>query len=105
MEIYARTVQKECNALMHVYVLQMTSIRMLREHAKTGASAYTTFKATRIEDRSKLQIPFEQLNSKEIMSMIYKWLCEQGGNVATLQLRMHDRSGAIMHYVGIRANR
>jgi len=83
----------------------MASIQMLREYAKTGGSIYAMLKATRIEDKSKPQKPFEQVDPKEVILMIYKWSCERPGRLTTVQLRMHDHSHDIMHYVGLRAHR
>jgi len=59
----------------------MASIAMLKEYARTGASICAMLKATRIEDRSKLQEPFEQGDPKEVTLMIYKWLCERTGRL------------------------
>jgi len=73
------------------------NIRMLKEHAKTGASLYALLKATRIEDQSILQKPFEQVDPRGVIRMIYKWLCERKGRMTTVQLRMHDPGHGIMH--------
>jgi len=43
-------------------MLQMGNIQMLIEGAKSGASIYAQLKATKIEDRSLLQKPFEQID-------------------------------------------
>jgi len=83
----------------------MANIRLLKEYANIGASVYAMLKATRIEGRSKLQKPFEQVDPKEVILMIDKWLCERTGRMTTVQLRMHDPSHSIMHYVGLRAHR
>ena len=45
-----------------LYMLQMGNIQMLIEGAKSGASIYAQLKATKIEDRSLLQKPFEQID-------------------------------------------
>jgi len=50
----------------------MANIRMLKEYAETEASIYAAFKATRIEDGSQLQKPFEQLSPNEVTSMLFK---------------------------------
>ena len=49
---------------------------MLKERDKTRASLYALLKATRIEDRSILQKPFEQVDPRDVVRVIYKWLCE-----------------------------
>jgi len=86
-------------------VLQMDNIRMLKEHAKTGASLYALLKARRIEDRSILQKPFGQVDPRDVIRMIYKWLWERKGRMTIVQLRMHDPGHGIMHYVGLRVHR
>jgi len=52
-------------------VLQLASIRMLKEYANTEANIHVMLKATRIEDQSKLQRPFEQVDPKEVILTIY----------------------------------
>jgi len=85
-------------------VLQMTSVQMLRAYPDTGATIYTILKTARIEDRSKLQKPFEQLDPQEVILMIYEWLYEQERGTIRVQLRMHDHNHGIMHHVGIRTH-
>ena len=83
----------------------MANIKMLKEYAETEASIYAAFKATRIEDRNQLQKPFDQLSPNEVTPTLLKWLCEREGRRVTVQLRIHNPSCAIMHYVGIKAHR
>ena len=62
-------------------------------------------KTIKIEEERDLQRPFELIDPKEVIPIIYKWLSERKGRLTTIQLRMHDPSHCIMHYVGLRAHR
>jgi len=59
-------------------------------------------KSTRIEDRSKLQKPFEQVDPEEVLVMICKWLSNHKGRMIKPQLRIQNQSCSIMHYIGLR---
>jgi len=48
------------------------------------------------------QNPFEEGENEEVLRMIYKWLVIQSGKVKTVQLRIHNDSQNIMHYVGFK---
>ena len=57
---------------MHVYVLQMANIRLLKQYAESGISEYSTLKTAKIEDGRNLQRPFELIDPKEVIPIIYK---------------------------------
>jgi len=47
---------------------------------------------------------FEEVENEEVLRMVYKWLATQTGKVKTVQLRIHNDSQNIMHYVGFQAH-
>jgi len=63
-------------------VLQRASTGLLKEYADNEENIYFVFKTAKIEDQSKLQKPFEQLDPEEVIVMIYKWLSENTGSVS-----------------------
>jgi len=81
-------------------VLQMANIDVLKEYAETGESIHAIFTITRIEDRSTLQKPFEQINPEEVTTIIYEWLSKYRGRVAKIQLRVQNADRSVMHYIG-----
>jgi len=84
----------------HVYMLQMASILMLQNYADTGANIYKVFDVIQLKDSRNWHNPFEEVENEEVLRMVYKWLATQSGKVKTVQLRIHNDSQNIMHYVG-----
>jgi len=83
-------------------VLQMANAGLLKEYVDNEENIYFVFKTSVIEDQSKLQKPFEQLNPEEVIVMIYKWLSENTRSVTKIQLRVHNANHSVMHYIGLR---
>jgi len=67
-------------------VSQMANAGLLKEYADNEENIYFVFKTAKIENQSKLQKPFEQLNPEEVMVMIYKWLSENARSVSKIRL-------------------
>ena len=80
----------------------MANAGLLKEYADNEENIYFVFKTAKIEDQSKLQKPFEQLNPEEVMVMIYKWLSENARSVSKIRLWVHNFNHSIMHYIGLR---
>jgi len=57
-----------------------------------------------MKDSRNWQKPFEEVENEEVLKMIYKWLAIQSEKVKTVQLRIHNDSQNIMHYVGFQAH-
>ena len=82
-------------------MLQIANAELLKEYADNEENIYFVFKTAKIEDQSKLQKPFEQLDPEEVIVMIYKWLSENTRSVSKIQLRVHNFNHGIMHYIGL----
>jgi len=82
----------------------MTSILMLQDYADRGANIYKVFDTIQLKDPRNWHKPFQEVENEEVLRMIYKWLANQSEKVKTVQLRMHNDSQNIIHYVGFQAH-
>ena len=82
----------------------MASMLMLQDYADTGANIYKVFDAIQLKDSRNWHKPFEEVENEEVLRMVYKWLATHSGKVKTVQLRIHNDSQNIMHYVGFQAH-
>ena len=71
-------------------MLQLTGIQMLKDYVNTGVSVYAVLKATRIEDQSKLQKPFGQVDPKEVTNdlQMVSWTNGKNDNGAVANARL-----------------
>ena len=60
--------------------------------------------AIQLKDSRNWHNAFEEVENEEVLYMVYKWLATPSGKVKTVQLRIHNDSQNIMHYVGFQAH-
>ena len=77
---------------------------MLQDYADTGANIYKVFDAIQLKDSRNWHKPFEEVENEEVLRMVYKWLATHSGKVKTVQLRIHNDSQNIMHYMGFQVH-
>jgi len=58
-------------------------------------------KTIKIDDERDLQRPFEFIDPKQVIPITCKWLSERKEKLTTIQIRMHDPSHCILHYVSL----
>ena len=104
MEIHAWTMHRECKHLIACLYdtdgqyINVTRLRWHRSKYLEGA------RCNPAERFKKLHNPFEEVENEEVLRMIYKWFANQSGKVKTVQLRIHNESEKIMHYVGFQVH-
>jgi len=77
----------------------MASTLMLQDYADTWANIYKVLDAIQLKDSRNWHNAFEEVENEEVLRMVYKLLATQSVKVKTVQLRIHNDSQNIMHYV------
>ena len=97
------TNEKVYNFTTMCYTLQMANIKEMKEYTRTGTNLYYVIKKMGKISPYEAQPPLSRMTNEAAVQMTMRWLAERRGKGRMMQLRLHNKTKTVMHYVGMRA--